>query len=145
PLWAALEGAPDVLLRKRTPAQAAGLLEAGVVDLALVPVALAAERGWARLSGLGIAARGRVGSVLVLGDRPIEEARVIYADDSSRTSLMLLRVLLAEAKRDVKVVPLPEAEARARARAEQGAAALLIGDRALKARDAFPHSWDLAE
>jgi cyclic dehypoxanthinyl futalosine synthase len=144
PLWKSLEGDPAILLRKRSPASAAGLLEAEAVDLGLVPVALAAERGWYRVPGLGIAARGAVGSVLVLADAPVEEARVIYADDASRTSVLLLRVLLAEAGRTTPVIPLPSSEARARARSEPGAAALLIGDRALAARGAFAHAWDLA-
>ncbi|MBI3725083.1 hypothetical protein HY251_14175, partial [bacterium] len=144
PLWSALEGESDVVLRKRTPACAAGLLEADAVDVALVPVALAAERAWFRLGGLGIAARGAVGSVLVLSDVPLEEVDVIYADEASRTSALLLQVLLKERGSARRVVPLPTAEARTRARSEPRAAALLIGDAALRARGAFAHSWDLA-
>ena len=92
--------------------------------------------------GLGIAARGPVGSVLLFARRPLEAltGALIGVSDATVTSAALLRVLLAH-----------RYEVRPRAYvhpSEARDALLLIGDEALTFPEGLPHlpyRYDLAE
>jgi chorismate dehydratase len=145
PLWFALGTNPDVDVIRDTRAGTTELLERDLVDVSVVAVVRAAEAGWHRVPGIGIAAAKTLGSVLLLSDVKPYEASVIYAAQDSRTSTMLLLALLRRMGRNPAVIRLPAAEARARAKLERGSAALLIGDEGMKARAAFAESWDLLE
>jgi chorismate dehydratase len=110
-----------------TPAELARMLRRDELDAALVSVveALFTDR-YDILDSIAIASLGEVKSVLLAYRRPLEEAREIFCDPASLTSVELLRVLLAErglrpefktlAGYDFKALP---------------DYALLIGDRAL--------------
>lgn len=124
-----------------TPAELASLLRRDELDAALVSVVevLFNDR-YDILDGIAIASLGEVKSVLLAHRHPLEEAREIYCDPASLTSVELVRVLLAERgiKAEFKVLPsydfaaLPDY-------------ALLIGDRALDLL-LGPHTheiWDL--
>jgi len=111
----------------------------------VVSIVKAAEAGWHRVPGIGIAASRTLGSVLLLSDAKPHEATVIYAAQDSRTSTMLLLALLRRMGRHPSIIRLPAAEARARAKLDHTSAALLIGDEAMKARSSFSESWDLLE
>jgi len=124
-----------------TPAKLAELLRRDELDAALVSVVevLFTDR-YDILDGIAIASLGEVKSVLLAHRRPLEEAREIFCDTASLTSLELVRVLLAE--RGLK----PELK---RLESYDFAAlpdyALLIGDRALDLL-LGPHEhalWDL--
>jgi chorismate dehydratase len=124
-----------------TPAKLAELLRRDELDAALVSVveALFTDR-YDILDGIAIASLGEVKSVLLAHRGPLEEAREIFCDTASLTSLELVRVLLAE--RGLK----PELK---RLESYDFAAlpdyALLIGDRALDLL-LGPHEhalWDL--
>jgi len=145
PLWFSLCTDPEVEVIRDTRAGATELLERDRVDVAVVSVVKAAEAGWHRVPGIGIAAAKTLGSVLLLSDGKPYEASVIYAAQDSRTSTMLLLALLRRMGRNPLIIRLPAAEARAKAKAERGSAALLIGDEGMKARSAFAESWDLLE
>lgn len=145
PLWFSLGTDPDIELLRDTRAGTTELLERDRVDVSVVSVVKAAEAGWHRVPGIGIAASRTLGSVLLLSDVKPYEAAVIYAAQDSRTSTMLLLALLRRMGRNPSIVRLPAAEARARAKIDRGSAALLIGDEAMKARSAFAESWDLLE
>lgn len=145
PLWFSLGADPDIDLIRDTRAGATELLEGDRVDAAVVSVVKAAEAGWYRAPGIGIAAAQTLGSVLLLSDVVPHEASVIYAAQDSRTSTMLLMALLRRMGRTPTVIRLPAAEARAKAKQDRGSAALLIGDEGMKARASFAASWDLLE
>jgi len=145
PLWFSLGTDPDVELIRDTRAGTTELLETDRVDVSVVSVVKAAEAGWHRVPGIGIAAARTLGSVLLLSDVKPSEASVIYAAQDSRTSTMLLLALLRRMGRAPSIIRLPASEARAKAKRDRGSAALLIGDEAMKARASFAESWDLLE
>jgi predicted solute-binding protein len=122
-----IEGLAPLVLD--TPAQLADRMEAGELDVALLPVAAGERLGLARVGSLGIAAEGKVDSVLVFVQR--EPVRTIRLDPASRTSRILARLIYRE-RFDLDPEPV-----------EEGAdAELIIGDAAL---DREGPALDLAE
>ncbi len=81
----------------RTPATLAAMLQRDELDAGLVSVVevLFHDR-YDILDGVAIASLGEVRSVLLAHRRPVEEAREVFCDPASLTSVTLLRVLLAE-------------------------------------------------
>ncbi len=110
-----------------TPAKLAELLRKDELDAALVSVVevLFNDR-YDILDGIAIASLGEVKSVLLAHRRPLEEAREIFCDPASLTSVELVRVLLAERGLKPEFKPLPSYDFNA-----LPDYALLIGDRAL--------------
>jgi chorismate dehydratase len=110
-----------------TPSQLAEMLRRNELDAALVSVteALFNDR-YDILDGIAIASLGEVKSVLLAHRRPIEEAREIFCDTASLTSVELLRVLLAERGLKPDFKPLAECDPAA-----LPDYTLLIGDPAL--------------
>src|SRR5258708_32118151 len=80
-----------------TPAKLAELLRRDELDAGLVSVVevLFTDR-YDVLDGIAIASLGEVKSVLLAHRRPLEEAREIFCDTASLTSIELVRVLFAE-------------------------------------------------
>src|SRR5882724_5530662 len=80
-----------------TPSKLAEMLQREELDAALVSVTevLLKDR-YDVLDGIAIASLGEVKSVLLAHRKPIDEAREIFCDTASLTSVQLLRVLLAE-------------------------------------------------
>jgi chorismate dehydratase len=80
-----------------TPSKLAEMLQRDELDAALVSVTevLFKDR-YDVLDGIAIASLGEVKSVLLAHRKPIEEAREVFCDIASLTSVELLRVLLAE-------------------------------------------------
>ncbi len=79
------------------PSKLAEMLHRDELDAALVSVTevLLNDR-YDVLDGIAVASLGEVKSVLLAHRRPIEEAKEIFCDTASLTSVQLLRVLLAE-------------------------------------------------
>lgn len=124
-----------------TPSRLAELLRRDELDAALVSVVevLFNDR-YDILDGIAIAALGEVKSVLLAHRQPIEQAKVIFCDTASLTSIELLRVLLAERGIKPEFKPLPSYDFAA-----LPDYALLIGNPALDFILA-PHQhevWDL--
>jgi predicted solute-binding protein len=78
------------------PAQCADALGSGDVDLGLVPCAELDRLEMDFLPGLGIACDGPVRSILLVSKKPFAQIGTLAADSSSRTSVALARLLLAE-------------------------------------------------
>ena len=127
------QGALD--LRFETPAACADLLRAGEVDIGLVPVIELERQALKMLPGLGIASWGEVGSILVISKVPAREIKTLAVDSSSRTSVVLARILLAE--RFGSHPQLAEAPPDPAEMLRNADACLVIGDAALRVdRDA---------
>src|SRR3990170_4606813 len=115
------------------PSRCADLLAGGSVDIGLIP-AIEYQRipGVRAVSGLSIASKRDVQSVLLVSKVPAERIETLALDNSSRTSVTLLHILLAlrfKTKPSMKSLD-PDLEAML----ASSDAALIIGDTALKAR-----------
>lgn len=110
-----------------TPSELAQMLQRNELDAALVSVTevLFNDR-YDILDGIAIASLGEVKSVLLAHRKPLEEAREIFCDTASLTSVNLLRVLLAERGLKPEFKPLANYDF-----SELPDYALLIGDPAL--------------
>jgi chorismate dehydratase len=131
PLVEGLDARPDVALRFDVPARCADLVEAGEVDLGLIPIIEYARHAgdYAVVPDVSIASRAAVDSVALFTRRPIEQVRSIALDVSSRTSAGLVRLLCA---RHFGIRPeFQPAAPDIRAMLARADAALLIGDPAL--------------
>src|SRR5437016_9596999 len=80
-----------------TPSKLADMLQRDELDAALVSVVevLFHDR-YDILDGIAIASLGEVQSVLLAHRKPLAEAKEIFCDTASLTSVELLRVILAE-------------------------------------------------
>jgi chorismate dehydratase len=131
-VWGFLRGPQQGLvdLTFDVPSVCADRLATGVADVGIVPCAELDPLGLDFLSETGIACRGPVRSILLVSKVPLRRIRSLAADASSRTSVMLTRVLLAE-----KYGVVPEWFSHAPVLEEMLAnadAALVIGDPALR-------------
>ena len=126
-----IEGlAADCELIEAVPSECWRLVAAGDADAGLVPVlGLAEEDGLAAVPGIAIGSAGPVRSVLVAARRPLAECESVAIDRSSRTSVVLLRLLL---RHRYGVTPrFVTMEPDVRRMLAKHDAALLIGDPAL--------------
>lgn len=129
----------------RIPAECADLLVAGAVDIGNVPVVEYARQGLTMATGAGVAAEGAVRSILLVSKCPLSAVRRLAADSSSRTSVVLARIILA---RRYGVEPeFRPAAPQLDTMLEDADAALIIGDPALRIDPAaLPfHVADLGE
>src|SRR5688500_282527 len=124
-----------------TPSKLAEMLQRDELDAALVSITevLFNDR-YDVLDGVAVASLGEVKSVLLAHRRPIEEAKEIFCDPASLTSVQLLKVLLAERGLKPEFKPLPSYTP-----ADIPDFALLIGDPAIDfLRNSPSHEiWDL--
>jgi chorismate dehydratase len=134
PLTRGLEG--ELLFA--TPARLAELLRRDELDAALVSVTevLLHDR-YDVLDGVAIASLGEVFSVLLAHKLPLAQAREIFCDPASLTSVNLLKVLLAERGLRPEFKPLENYAAAA-----EKDFVLLIGDRAIEFQRA-PHAHEI--
>ena len=118
------------------PAALCRMLAEGELDVAFVSsFEFLRDEGYGIVDGVCVAAEGPVYSVFVAHREPLMQVREIAADPNSRTSVNLLRCLLAEGEVDAHVV------------SDAADAKLLIGDQAIRFRqqheDEYAY-WDLA-
>jgi len=113
------------------PSQCAEALRHGDVDVAIIPsIEYQRMGGVVALPGMAIAAKREVRSLLVVSKRPIDRAKKIALDTSSRTTAGLVRIL---AKEQWGIQPEFVDAAPDAAEMLKGAdAALVIGDPALR-------------
>lgn len=121
-----------------TPAKLAEMLRRDELDAALVSITevLLNDR-YDILDGVSIASLGEVYSVLLAHKKPLEEAKEIFCDTASLTSVNLLKVLLAEKNLFPQFVSLENYDA-----APEKDFVLLIGDRAIDFQRA-PHKHEI--
>jgi cyclic dehypoxanthinyl futalosine synthase len=128
PLTHALERSERIELALAEPSRCAAMLEAGEVDLALLPVAALAGRDYEIVPGIAIGADGPVSTVVLAGEQSPVVWDEVFLDTASRTSQVLAKVVLDAMGVRPRFTPLPAAEGLARAKGTKGA--LVIGDRA---------------
>jgi chorismate dehydratase len=116
------------------PAALCRMLADGNLDVAFVSsFEFLRNPSYSIVDGVCVAADGRVYSVFVAHREPLAHLSAIAADPNSRTSVKLLRCLLAE--RGLRAELVPDAEAK-----------LLIGDQAIRFRQQHEGEyefWDL--
>ncbi|MBX7082637.1 MAG: CofH family radical SAM protein [Nannocystaceae bacterium] len=135
-------GAPLFEVGEALPSACAAALAAGDCDVALVPVATLLDNPqWEVVPDVAIACRGAVQTVVVVAQRPLAALSRIHLDGASRSSALLLRVLLASQGLTPELVVAPHGEGASRVRADEGA--LVIGDAAFGLTGRFPHVVDL--
>lgn len=96
PLVYGLDRHPAISLRFDLPARCAKLLDAGEIDVGMIPTIALFDRSDNRVvPGVGIISDGPVASVALFTRRPIGRVRTLALDTSSRTSVALTRILCA--------------------------------------------------
>lgn len=124
------------------PAKCADLLLTGKVDMGLVPVAVLLQiPGLKIIADYCIGSIGEVKTVCLLGECLVHEMETIYLDYQSRTSVLLLQVLLKNhwgvTPRLVAAKPGYEKEIKGKT------GGLVIGDRAIQMAKEFTYCYDM--
>jgi cyclic dehypoxanthinyl futalosine synthase len=132
PLIVGLEGSDRIELTLAEPSRCAALLEAGEVELALLPVGALGGGDYELVPGIAIGADGPVQTVLLVGEQSPAIWDEVYLDTASRTSQVLSRLILAEMGLHPQFTPAPADQGVPQARGSKGA--LVIGDRAFDVR-----------
>lgn len=136
--------ATDIDLQEDTPSQCAQKLKNGLADLALVPVALVPELDRYFIeTDFCIGANGKVDSVKLYSEVPLEKIKTVILDYQSRSSIALTRILF-------KFYWKREMEFAAAAHGfenEVGSttAIVVIGDRTFPLNGKYAFEYDLAE
>jgi cyclic dehypoxanthinyl futalosine synthase len=147
PLYEGLDREPAssrIRLECAIPSEVARRIAEDEADVALMPVAAAASVGGLRMvRGCAIGSRGAVRSILIVGEQPIDTLTELSVDLSSRTSVVLARLVLRERSRrgEPRLFGCSPREAIRSVSATRGA--LVIGDPALEIEGRFPHVLDL--
>ncbi|MGB1699678.1 MAG: cyclic dehypoxanthinyl futalosine synthase, partial [Nannocystaceae bacterium] len=137
-------GAPLFELSTALPSDCAEQLREGVCDVALVPVAAYLDNPeWEVVPGIAIGCQGSVETVVLISRVPLEEIERVHLDDASRSSSLMLRVLLQEDGQTVEWCDAPHGEGSARVTGTD--AALVIGDAAFGLRSEFEYVYDLGD
>ena len=134
----------QVELRLEYPSKCADLLKSGEVDIALIPVAEIPNIPSAEIIGdYCIGSKGKVNTVMLYSNCPLEEIESIALDYQSRTSVILTKVLV---KNFWKINVYFEATSEGYIDSIYGSrAGLVIGDRAFDLNGTFPYQYDLSE
>src|SRR5262245_18191925 len=97
PLTHGLEREPGIELKTDVPARMIERLRVSELDVALVSsIELFHEDGYGMVPGLGVASDGPVESVLLFARCPLEQARSLSLDTSSRSGEALARIVLEQ-------------------------------------------------
>jgi len=114
------------------------------VDIGLIPVAVLPELKTPHIiSNYCIGAEGKVASVMLYSNVPLQEITSVLLDYQSRTSVTLVKVLAANFwKINPQWIP---ATANYENNVNGTTAAVIIGDRTFGLENKFAYSYDLAE
>lgn len=126
------------------PSECARKLIDGEADLGLIPVAaLKAIPDYKIVSPYCIGAVGKVDSVKLYSEVPLDKIETVLLDYQSRTSVNLVQVL---ARDYWKISPKWEnASPGYESQVSGSTAAVIIGDRTFSLNDKYKHEYDLAE
>lgn len=126
------------------PSNIASMLLHDEIDIGLVPVAIIPRLQEAHvITDYCIGAVGRVESVGIFSEVPLEQVEILILDYQSRTSVNLARILLKEYwKKELKI---EQAREDYRHLIKGTTAAVVIGDRALSQHKKSAYYYDLSE
>jgi cyclic dehypoxanthinyl futalosine synthase len=129
-----------------TPSEVARQVAEDEAHFGLMPVAAAATIGdLSMVRGCAIGACGPVRSIALVAEQPIDDLQELAVDLSSRTSVVLARLVLRHRRggREPRLVGCLPREAIETVRGPRGA--LVIGDPALEIEGRFEHVLDLGQ
>lgn len=129
-------------LIKSYPSQIAQALLDDTIDIGLVPVAIMPLLKNPHLvSKYVIGTEGKVASVALFSQQPLEQIEKVYLDYQSRTSVALAKILFKNYwKKEVEFLAAPESYMNQIAASTAG---IIIGDRALANLNKFEYVYDL--
>ncbi len=138
----------EISLSLHVPSRLATLLSQNEIDVGLIPIveyfrANEREDSYRILPDISISSRGSVLSIQLFSRVPIHDIKKIALDSSSRSSITLLKILLAE---KYQLSPtFISCEPSVNPNSIETDAVLLIGDAALKNLGATEYSYDLGK
>ncbi len=144
-IWGLAERAGRIALSMDVPSRLAALLQAGRLDVALIPaVEYFARPDQVVVTDACVACHGPVRSVKLYFRVPPAGIRTLALDEGSRTSAALARILLKQRYGlEPELLPLPLGVPVEQSPAD---AAMLVGDRGMHgAAGCFETVWDLGE
>jgi chorismate dehydratase len=134
-----------ILLTQETPAQCAQKLLSNEIDIGLVPVAvIPLLKNPQIVSPFCIGSNGKVKTVCLFSEVPVEEINTVYLDYQSRTSVLLVQVLMKEYWKK-EITFLPALEGYEINTIKNNIAAVIIGDRAIANLGKYKYEYDLSE
>ncbi|MDQ3192478.1 MAG: menaquinone biosynthesis protein [Bacteroidota bacterium] len=134
----------NCILETDLPATCAEKLLTGQVDLGLVPVIIIPQLKESHIiSDFCIGANGRVKTVMLYSQVPINEIKQIYLDYQSRSSVMLTRILANELW-NINPIWIPAHKGYEQLISNKSAA-VVIGDRAFTMNGEYKYEYDLAK
>jgi chorismate dehydratase len=135
----------EIELTEEYPSLLAQKLIEGSIDVGLVPVAIIPDlKEWHIVGDYCIGCDGAVASVCLFSEVPMEEIKKVYLDYQSRTSVMLLKILLKEYwQKNVEFIEAASEDYRNEIK--DTTAGLVIGDRALEQKQHSKYCYDLGE
>jgi chorismate dehydratase len=136
--------AEELQLQEVPPSECALRLQEGKCEMALVPVgALSDFHGISVMKDHCLGADGRVDSVFLFSQVPVQEAESLVLDPHSRSSNGLAAVLLKEYWD--RELPMVQPKGERFSQIQGKACGVAIGDKAFALKDQFPYVYDLAE
>jgi cyclic dehypoxanthinyl futalosine synthase len=134
------------LVERAIPSEVARRVAEDEAALGLLPVAAAATLGDIRfVRGIGIGARGPVRSVLLVSECPVPQIEKVELDLSSRTSVVLVRLLLSWLCNREPHYMGRTYDAKRGPDVHGTTASLVIGDPALALEGRYPFALDLGQ
>ncbi|MCS7029394.1 MAG: menaquinone biosynthesis protein [Bacteroidia bacterium] len=126
------------------PKRCTEMLKCGKANVGLIPTATLSElKNVVPISDYGIVAYGRVYSVSLYSQVPIQKISTIFLDYQSRTSIALAQILC---QNYWKIKPkFIEAYPGYEAQIQGNQAGVIIGDRAIILKTAYQYDFDLAQ
>ncbi|MEO8854639.1 MAG: menaquinone biosynthesis protein [Ginsengibacter sp.] len=126
------------------PSKIASMLLEDEIDVGLVPVAVIPEmKEYHIISDYCIGSVGKVASVCLFSEVPLDKIETILLDYQSRTSVALLKVLIRDFWKIE--VAFENTSGNYQTKISGTTAGLVIGDRALQQRKISPFIYDLGE
>lgn len=126
------------------PSKIATMLLEDKIDVGLVPVAIIPEmKEYHIISDYCIGSVGKVASVCLFSEVPLDKIETVLLDYQSRTSVALVKILFNQYWK--KGVVFKETSGDYQTEISGTTAGLVIGDRALRQRKISPFIYDLGE